>query len=228
MMGTPRYMAPEQIQGEQVGSYSDLYSIVVMMYEQLSGKHPFDHPELNHAPEVKGMPAPFRMSWHHINTEISPLLELPSLWLHFEPALQKRPFERAKDARLLRDHIKRWLSEHPQDRVLLVPIRRPQSFYDPKQSQKGQDHGRGSFSTKVNTIQTSANRFQNQLSINPHIAYWGMLTVKCLIVCIALSFLWRFTGSPSIPLVDPYLTGFMMRILYLFDTLLSTLNTLWS
>jgi len=210
MMGTPRYMSPEQIQGEQVGPYTDLYALVTMMYEQLCGRHPYDHPELNNLKEVKGLPAPFRMSWHHMNTEVPPLLELPSLWPHLAPALVKRPFDRAQDARALRDTLKRWLSEHPQDRALLMPVRRPQRFYDPTPSTQGQDAPTPS--TRPTTRALSA-----QLQVSPEVAHWGTLTLKVLIGLIGASLVWRIAGYPSIPIVDPYLTGFMRRVLSLLD-----------
>ena len=42
LVGTPHYMAPESIRGEEVGDQSDLYSFGVMMYEMLTGKLPYD------------------------------------------------------------------------------------------------------------------------------------------------------------------------------------------
>jgi serine/threonine-protein kinase len=42
MMGTPAYMAPEQIQGEPVGPPTDLYATGVLLFELLTGKKPFN------------------------------------------------------------------------------------------------------------------------------------------------------------------------------------------
>jgi hypothetical protein len=42
MMGTPRYMPPEQAKGEAVDHRADLYSVGVMMYEGLTGVSPYE------------------------------------------------------------------------------------------------------------------------------------------------------------------------------------------
>jgi serine/threonine-protein kinase len=78
IFGTPRYMSPEQIKGEQADGRSDLYSLAVTLYEMLAGKPPF---------ESSTVPA---LLHHHLYAPPPPITELnPSLSLAVEFALTK-------------------------------------------------------------------------------------------------------------------------------------------
>ncbi|MGH2681444.1 MAG: serine/threonine-protein kinase [Actinomycetota bacterium] len=42
LLGSPSYLAPERIEGQQAGPASDLYAVGVLLYEAVSGRKPFE------------------------------------------------------------------------------------------------------------------------------------------------------------------------------------------
>jgi len=41
LMGSPRYMSPEQLKEDEITHQTDLFSLGIVLYEMLTGKHPF-------------------------------------------------------------------------------------------------------------------------------------------------------------------------------------------
>jgi serine/threonine protein kinase len=83
VLGTPRYMSPEQVQGRALDLRTDIYSAGVLLYQMLTGTHLF---EGGTAIEV---------ALHHINTPPPPL---PQPLAAFQPLLDKL-LEKDRDAR---------------------------------------------------------------------------------------------------------------------------------
>jgi len=90
-MGTPNYISPEQLKGQNVDARADLFSLGVVMYELLLGKRPFKgenitsliYSIINHEPEKPS----------NVNPQI------PLLFDHIiGKALKKRPNERYQRA----------------------------------------------------------------------------------------------------------------------------------
>jgi serine/threonine-protein kinase len=115
MVGTPAYMAPEQVRGEEVDPRMDLYSVAVVLYRMLTHHLPFHgdtaiamiHSQLNNPPTP---PQQFRA-------------DLPE-WLVavLDRGLAKKPAERFQNAREFRVAIEKGLSgKTPVGRPLPVP-----------------------------------------------------------------------------------------------------------
>jgi serine/threonine protein kinase len=107
-VGTPPYMAPEQILGEPIDGRTDLYAAGVMLYELATGKRPFDgatdfqimQAHLNIAP-----PAP-----RSLRAELPEALEAVIL-----QALAKRPADRFHSARAMAHAIRVASASVPAD-----------------------------------------------------------------------------------------------------------------
>src|SRR3974390_1369508 len=75
-MGSPKYMAPEQIRGDRVDARTDIYALGVIMYEMVTGKVPFDRPN-----SVNILMA-------HVNEEAPPMRQMnPNITL--SPAVEE-------------------------------------------------------------------------------------------------------------------------------------------
>ncbi len=87
-MGSPKYMAPEQIRGEHVDARTDIYALGIMMYEMVCGKVPFDRPN-----SVNILMA-------HVNEPVPPLRDMnPSIQVSeaFEATILKCVEKRQED-----------------------------------------------------------------------------------------------------------------------------------
>jgi hypothetical protein len=104
-LGTPRYMPPERAMGQEVGPWSDLYSVGVMAFEMLVGHTPFHDTE-----------EPLAVLMKQINEPIPPVRSLVadvdtavSSWI--ERLLEKDPAARTRSATAAWDELDDILAE---------------------------------------------------------------------------------------------------------------------
>ncbi|MFO0554451.1 MAG: serine/threonine-protein kinase [Polyangiaceae bacterium] len=104
LVGTPRYMSPEQGRAEAVDHRADLYSLGVLLFELVTGKPPFDGETALQvvARHVQDEPPAPR----ELVPDIHPDLERLVLSL-----LKKQPSERPQSARAVRDELARLMPE---------------------------------------------------------------------------------------------------------------------
>ncbi|MCA1727292.1 MAG: protein kinase [Actinobacteria bacterium] len=94
VMGTARYLSPEQARGDKAGPASDIYAVGVLLYEMLTGAPPFDHetPVATAMAHVRETPRPVR--------EVRPEVP-PDLAAIAEACLAKDPADRPGSANVL-------------------------------------------------------------------------------------------------------------------------------
>ena len=94
VIGTPKYMSPEQTKGEEIDNTSDLYALGIMLFEMLTGKVPFDGKD------------PFEIGIKHLK---DPVPRLPSSVGVFQSLvdqlLAKNKFKRIQSGREVVDII---------------------------------------------------------------------------------------------------------------------------
>jgi eukaryotic-like serine/threonine-protein kinase len=100
-LGTPDYMAPEQIQGKRGDARTDVYAIGVMLFEMLAGRVPWEGDNaLAVMSQHLNEPVP---SLHRLNPNVPPPIEGI-----VRKCLRKNPNERYEDAGSLERDLETW------------------------------------------------------------------------------------------------------------------------
>jgi eukaryotic-like serine/threonine-protein kinase len=99
IIGSARYMSPEQLRGEETTPRSDLYSVGILLYHCLTGRPPFSGDAKSVArQQIHKDPTPPRM----LNRAISPLIEVVIM-----KALAKNPEDRYLSASAMLGDLRR-------------------------------------------------------------------------------------------------------------------------
>jgi serine/threonine-protein kinase len=103
--GTPKYMAPEQAEGEPTAPATDVYGVGVVLYEMLAGHPPFE-----------GSTA-VELGMHHVHDQPPPLPPStpPALARVVARALLKDPADRYANGAELADALRRARGAGPRD-----------------------------------------------------------------------------------------------------------------
>jgi len=110
IVGTPAYMSPEQASGGRVEFQSDQFSFGAVMYELLTGRHPFERRTMAETLSAIIRENPPRIA------DVNPAVPPPVRWI-VERCLAKAPDERyaltrdlARDLASARDHLSELLA----------------------------------------------------------------------------------------------------------------------
>jgi len=108
-MGTPDYMAPEQVKGSRGDERTDIYSLGAILYEMTTGETPFggDSPYVIMNARVTGDPQAPRK----LNPKLTPVIE--EIILH---AMERDPKRRYQSATAMRTELENYEAVEMTDR----------------------------------------------------------------------------------------------------------------
>jgi eukaryotic-like serine/threonine-protein kinase len=118
--GTPRYMAPEQIQGESCDSRTDLYGLGVVLYQMLGGTVPFQSDSMGELVREVLQQDPPRLDPVHDSTPVE-LIEL------VHRLISKQPEARYQSGALVLEELQEIRAD--LDRGLLKSVRQTSSAW---------------------------------------------------------------------------------------------------
>jgi eukaryotic-like serine/threonine-protein kinase len=120
-LGSPYYVSPEQLRGEELDARADVYGVGVVMYEMLTGQRAFagaSLEEIRRAVQDSEVPAA-----HVVNPKVDRALSDI-----VARAMARKPGDRFRSARQLSRALRTWISEETNGLVHKPPARAWRSF----------------------------------------------------------------------------------------------------
>jgi serine/threonine-protein kinase len=118
VMGSPHYLAPEQLEGREPDARTDIHALGVVFYELLAGRRAFagDSVEQISTAILTHHPAPA----HELRPEVPKALSLIAA-----KAMARQPEQRYLSALALAMELRSWLAAHESDAAVATPQARP-------------------------------------------------------------------------------------------------------
>jgi serine/threonine protein kinase len=107
ILGSPKYMSPEQVAGKRVDHRADIFSLGVVLYELAAGTPPFTAPNMAQLMQQIAIAAPLPPS--AVNPALSPMLDLI-----VARALEKEPDARYQSAAEMAADLRGCIAELPE------------------------------------------------------------------------------------------------------------------
>jgi len=120
LLGSPSYLAPERIEGEQAGPAADLYAVGVLLYEALCGRRPFE------GDDPFALATAIRDGAYEPPAAVFPDAD-PTIVAVIERAMQRDPAERYESAEAMAAALLGEDAEEPDDvtATIVAPVTTP-------------------------------------------------------------------------------------------------------
>ncbi len=120
VLGSPKYMSPEQVMGKLTDQRSDIFSLGIMLYEMLTGRPPFSGENVNAIMYQTLNAAPPSPS--SLNPEVPDMLNFI-----VAKALAKKVDERYQSAREFAEDLRACRATLPQEAIVAAPRLQPKA-----------------------------------------------------------------------------------------------------